>query len=294
MPARSVCLTVSVCAPEDSALEVIVQLPSPAAVVVPSTVVPSVSYRVTVAPGSALPPVTVGVVTLVRLSVLEAPLSLAVARSGAEGAKGAAISTVTTSDAEAALTLPARSVCLTVSVCAPADSALAVIDQLPSPPAVAVPSTVVPSVSYSVTVAPDSAPLPVTVGVVSFVRSSVLEAPLSLAGARSGAEGAKGAAVSMVTTSDADAALVLPARSVCLAVSVCAPDASALAVIDQLPSPPAVVVPSTVVPSVSYSVTVAPGSAPPPVTVGVVALVRLSLFEAPLSLAAARSGSEGA
>ena len=96
--------------------------------------------------------------------------------------------------------LPARSVCLAVSVCRPSPSAELVIDQLPEPSAVAVPSTVVPSVSYSVTVAPASAPLPVTVGVVLLVRLSVLDAPLSDAAARSGALGAA-AVVSIVTAS---------------------------------------------------------------------------------------------
>ncbi len=94
-----------------------------------------------------------------------------------------------------------------------------VIDQLPRPSAIALPSTVVPLVSYSVTVAPASAPLPLNTGVVTLVMLSVLEAPVSVAAVRSGADGAT-AAVSIVTASPAEATLVLPARSVCLAVSV--------------------------------------------------------------------------
>ena len=55
--------------------------------------------------------------------------------------------TVTVSAADAPLTSPARSVCLTVSAWAPLLSVELVIDQLPDPSAMAVPSTVVPSVS---------------------------------------------------------------------------------------------------------------------------------------------------
>ena len=63
-----------------------------------------------------------------------------------------------------------------------------------------------------------------------------------------------------------------------------------LAVIDQLP-PLAVVLPSTVLPS--KSVTLAPASAVP-LKVSVVNLVMLSLLDEPLSLAAARSGTDTA
>ena len=60
-------------------------------------------------------PVTVGVVTLVRLSVLDEPVSLAAARSGVEGAAGAVASMVTLRDEEATLWLPAASVAATVA-----------------------------------------------------------------------------------------------------------------------------------------------------------------------------------
>ena len=92
--------------------------------------------------------------------------------------------------------------------------------QLPEPSAVAVPSTVVPSVSYNLTVAPASAPLPVMVGVVALVRLSELLLPVSEPVARSAALGAAGVEVSMVTVRPADAALVLPAASVALVVNV--------------------------------------------------------------------------
>src|SRR5205814_5753837 len=62
-------------------------------------------------------------------------------------------------------------------VLTPSSSVELVIAQLPEPSATPVPSTVVPSVSYSVTVAPTSAPLPVTLGVLSLVLSSLFERP---------------------------------------------------------------------------------------------------------------------
>ncbi len=123
--------------------------------------------------------------------------------------------------------------------------------QLPEPSAVVVPSNVVPSVSYSLTVAPASAPLPVTVGVVALVRLSVLLVPVSDPLARSAAPEAVGVVVSIVTVKPADPALVLPAASVTLVVKVWSPALSVLDVMLQLPEPSAVAVPSTVVPLVS-------------------------------------------
>ena len=60
--------------------------------------------------------------------------------------------------------------------------------------------------------------VPVNVGVVSLVKLSVLELPVSEAVARSGVPGAAGDAESMVTASADDAAEVLPAVSVAVAV----------------------------------------------------------------------------
>src|SRR6202008_379171 len=107
LPAASVAVAVIVCGPELSAELVTLQLPEPSAVAVPTCVAPSNSF--TVDPTSAVP-VNVGVVTLVRLSVLDDPESEAVVRSGAEGAVGAAVSMVTDSPPEAELVLPAASV----------------------------------------------------------------------------------------------------------------------------------------------------------------------------------------
>lgn len=60
--------------------------------------------------------------------------------------------------------------------------------------------------------------VPVKVGVVSLVMSSLLETPESDPAAKSGAEGATGAEVSMVTDKAEDALEVLPDESVAVAV----------------------------------------------------------------------------
>ncbi len=65
-----------------------------------------------------------------------------------------------------------------------------------------------------------AAAVPVKVGVVSLVLSSVLEEPVSLPAARSGVPGAAGAAVSTVTDSPPLATEVLPPASVAVAVTV--------------------------------------------------------------------------
>ena len=81
----------------------------------------------TVLPASAVP-VKVGVASLVTLSMLELPLSLAAARSGVDGAAGAEASIVTVRAEEATETLPAASVAVAVIVWTPADKALTVME----------------------------------------------------------------------------------------------------------------------------------------------------------------------
>jgi len=110
-------------------------------------------------------------------------------------AVGVAVSTVIVRPDEATEVLPAASVALAVMVWVPALNADEVMLQVP-PVATAVPSTVVPSVSYSVTVLPDSA-VPVKTGVVLLVMLSVLS-PVSVALVMSGVLGAEGADVSSV------------------------------------------------------------------------------------------------
>ena len=112
------------------------------------------------------------------------------------------------------------------------------------PVAVAEPTADAPS--YRVPVFPASA-VPLNVGVVSLVMSSIEEAPVSELATRSGVEGVDGGAVTIVTESALEPALMLPATSVALAVIGWLPAARETVVL-QLP-PVAKAEPSVVVPS---------------------------------------------
>jgi hypothetical protein len=100
------------------------QSPEPSAVTVPIDTPPS--YIVMVALASAVP-VNVGVLSFVRLSVEDEPLSDAALKSGAEGAVGAVASMVILKPVEAEETLPAPSVALAVRVWVPALKVLLVM-----------------------------------------------------------------------------------------------------------------------------------------------------------------------
>ena len=91
--------------------------------------------------------------------------------------------------------------------------------------------------------------VPETIGVLTRVRRSLPDAPLSDAEASASIAGLAGAAVSMVSTSAAEAALALPAGSVALAVNVCAPSVNVAQVNDQRPEASALALPSSVPPS---------------------------------------------
>ena len=74
---------------------------------------------------------------------------------------------------------------------------------------------------------PGTPPVPLNVGVVSFVRLSVLLVPVSLAATRSGAlEGAEGAVVSTVTVRACDNPLAVPPGVTNRAEMACTPSAS--------------------------------------------------------------------
>src|SRR5439155_5587247 len=124
-PAASVALAVMLYVPSASALLAMLQFPLPSAVSVPIRVPPPRNIC-TVLLASAVP-VKVGVVTLVMLSVLDVPLSLAAVMSGAEGAAGALVSIVMLRAPEAPDTLPAVSVAVAVMLCVPAVRALGVM-----------------------------------------------------------------------------------------------------------------------------------------------------------------------
>ena len=79
------------------------------------------------------------------LSMLDNPLSDAVARSGAVGAAGAVGSMVMESAGDAVDGLPATSLAVVVMLCTPAVMAGAGNDQVPAAVATAVPMSVAPS-----------------------------------------------------------------------------------------------------------------------------------------------------
>ncbi|MNV79381.1 hypothetical protein D3C71_1729310 [compost metagenome] len=151
-----------------------------------TTTSPLLPSQVKVAPGSSL-----NVKVMVAVSPTLRALTLLVIAS-----VGAVVSMVSCSPTEAALTLPTASVAVAVTVCVPAASALLVMLHVP-PVAIPVPSKLVPSVSYSLTVEPASA-VPVKVGVALLVRLSELELPVSVPAVRSGLVGALGAMWSKV------------------------------------------------------------------------------------------------
>ena len=135
---------------------------------------------------------------------------------------GAAVSMVTGRGVEATEVLPAASLAVAVMERTPSLRAELVMDQLPAV-AVVVPMEVTPSNSSTVE---SASAVPLKVGVVSLVMSSVLEAPESLAGSRSGVDGAAGALVSTVQVKEAGEASVLAASSVARTSNVRDPSAS--------------------------------------------------------------------
>jgi hypothetical protein len=143
-PAVSVAVAVRICPPSASELEgVKLQLPDPSAVVVPREVVPSNTSTTLLAVAT---PVKVGVLSLVILSMLDAPVSVAAVMSGAEGAPDGLVLIVMLRAAEAGLTFPAPSLALAVMVCPPSDRGLEGVKlQFPDPSAVTVPKAVDPS-----------------------------------------------------------------------------------------------------------------------------------------------------
>jgi hypothetical protein len=180
---------------------------------------------VTVAVSPVDPPGTenVGVVSEVTLSLFEVPVSEPDARSGAPGAEVAVESTVNGRPELAADWLPAGSVRRDVNVHEPSVRTGRSHD-VAEPTTYEQDSVEAPFVAVIVIVSPADPPDPDTLGVVSAVRSSVPELPVSDTGDRSGVPGADGAVVSTDTGSAGPAVDVLPAGSVTFAV------------IDQLPA----------------------------------------------------------
>ena len=104
------------------------------------------------------------------------------------------MSTVIPRASDATLVLPATSVAVTVMLCAPSLNAPGVKLQSPAPSAVVVPR--LPSTSEKTSTVLLASAVPLSVGVVSFVMSSLAEIPVSDPAVRSGAPGLAGAPVS--------------------------------------------------------------------------------------------------
>ena len=203
----------------------------------PTCVAPS--RILTVLPAAAVP-VNVGVVSSVTSSLFDAPVSLASVRSGVLGGAGGVVSMVIDRDPLSGDVFEAASVARPRIVWPPGVSTETVTSYRPLPLAMSVP-TATPS-ERIVTVAPRSV-LPVKRGVVSFVRSSDCEEPVSLDGWRSGVLGVAGGVVSgggglgaRATVKVRDALRpTLPAASLCSARAVKIPFGSSLAIVAQLP-----------------------------------------------------------
>ncbi len=228
LPARSVALTETRCTPSLRVLAVMLQLPLPSAVVLPSTVVPSVSYSFTLALASAVP-LTMGVALLVMSSVLELPVSLPLVRSGAPGVAGAVVSTKRVVLAETVeLTLPEASYSLTVRAYVPSARPFSALLHLPVPSTANVASGVGSEPLYSSTY-PFASAVPLKLGLSLEVTASLLELPVSSAAFSTGVAGVPVGAVRSIVTSSLELALLtLPARSVALAVMECTPSESTL------------------------------------------------------------------
>ena len=253
LPAGSVAATNTVCGPLLSAV-VGVQLQVPPA---PTTAVQSVtppSFTVMVLPGSAVP-LNVGVVSLTTWLGVGALTT---------GVAGGVLSTVI-GRVLAGPVLPAGSVAVALSVCAPSLRAKGGVQvQLPLASTTALQITGPPAPSVTLTVLPGS-PVPLTVGVVSLKMLPAVGAMMA---------GAMGAVESIVTGTLV-AGLVLPAGSVAVVLSVCGPSDNAVVGVQlQLPLALATAVQSTGPLGPSRTVTVLPGSAEP-VRVGVVSLIGL-------------------
>src|SRR6266851_659539 len=200
------------------------------AVPVPITVLPSVSYSVTVLPASAVPSIFTAC-TLVLLSPAM-PLSVVGSRVRPVGAFGAVVSTVAVT-AAVVLLLPAVSVALAVKLWLPSVSALVVKLQLP-PLIVAAPRSVAPSNTCtddrlaSLTVPDNASVLSSVTPPLEIVVVAPVSVPIVLLNPSLGLVVSTVAVIAAVV-------VLLPAASVALAVKLWLPSISGPVVKLQLP-----------------------------------------------------------
>jgi len=178
---------------------------------------------VMVAVSPALPPLVDidGVVSLVMLSVLDAPVSDDASRSGAVGA----VRTVMLSDPLGDDTLPAESVSVATTVQFP-KVRVGSVHFVSTPTTYVQERMVVALLAEIVAISPAIPPLVDIVGVVSLVMLSVVDAPVSDDASRSGAVGARGATASITTEVAGLAAVRTPDGSVNVPVRLQVPVAS--------------------------------------------------------------------
>ena len=174
-----------------------------------------------------------GLTVLVMLSVLDAPLSDAATRSGADGRRDRGL------DGDRQGRRCGADVAGHIrrlggdAVDSGRQGVVAVMVHFPFAAATPVPTAVAPSNRVTVLPACGRAGEGRRGDVGDVV--AVVDAPVSDAAVRSGADGTAGGVVSMVTGKAADATLMLPATSVALAVMLCTPSARVVAVMLQFP-----------------------------------------------------------
>jgi hypothetical protein len=232
-----------------------------------------------------------GVVSLVMLSEFDRPVSDDGRRSGA-GRDGGVVAIVMGNEDDTGDTLPSGSVIVAEMFQVPSVS-------VGSVQFVAVPTTyvhdtvVVPLVAEMVMVSPLVPPVALRVGVLSPVKLSVDDEPVSEEANKSRPDGAAGAVPSMVIGNALDDGEVFPAGSVSVAEIFQVPSVSVGSV--QFVAVPTTYVHDTVVvPLVAEMVMVSPLVPPDAPIVGVVSFVLLSVDDEPESDEATRSTPDGA
>ncbi|CAB4683570.1 unannotated protein [freshwater metagenome] len=256
---------------------------------VQDTVVPSafLADTVTEVPAGKAPPDKDGVVSDVRLSVAEAPVSDEATRSGVP-AVGAEASMESNSAELAGDTFPAGSVITVLTDHSPSLNE-GKSQLLTDADATYVHDTVVPSdfLADTVTEVPAGSTPPETDGVESDVRLSVAEAPVSDAFNKSGAPGAD--ADVAIVIDNADVLPVLPEASVTFATTDHAPSVKVPRVHDDATPTVYVHVTSVAPGRLAVMTTTSPVAWPVSENAGVASDVLLSVEDEPVSDDAARS-----
>jgi hypothetical protein len=184
--------------------------------------VPLVAEMVMVSPFAPPAALIVGVVSLVLLSVSDAPVSDDAARSTPVGADGGVVSRVIGNAVDDVDVLPAGSVKVAEMFHVPSVS-VGSVQFVADPITYVHDKVVVPLVAEMVMVSPFAPPTALKVGVASLVLLSVFDAPESDDAERSTPDGAVGGVASMLIDNDPVDGPVFPAASVTEADTVHVP-----------------------------------------------------------------------